>query len=195
MQHISTPPEEWRDIPGYEGYYQVSSRGRVRGVTRAVEYIDGRRRMVCGIIRKVYIKRGGYPQTSLRKDGKGRSWDVHTLVALAFIGPRPEGMEVRHLNGNPADNRPENLRYGTSSENSYDVVTHGRHPKTRRTHCPRGHELKHPNLIPSAAEVGHRSCLACSRARANIRYHKERKPFIQKISDSYYEAILREVSA
>ena len=48
------------------------------------------------------------------------------MVALAFIGEVPEGMEVLHINGNPTDNRPENLRYGTQSENILDVYYQGK---------------------------------------------------------------------
>ena len=50
---------------------------------------------------------------------------VHRLVMLAFDGPQPEGMECRHLNGNPADNRIENLKWGTRKENEADKVSHG----------------------------------------------------------------------
>ena len=51
--------------------------------------------------------------------------DVHTLVLLAFEGPRPKGQVCRHLNGNPLDNRPSNLRWGTHKENMQDQLRHG----------------------------------------------------------------------
>jgi len=56
---------------------------------------------------------------------------VHRMVLLAFVGPAPEGMKCRHLNGNPKDNRLENLCWGTSSENNRDIVRHGRHITSR----------------------------------------------------------------
>ncbi len=89
------------------------------------------------------------------------SQTVHALVAEAFIGPRPEGMEIRHLNGDPADNRPENLEYGTRSENSKDSKLHGTHFHAGKTHCKRGHPLVEGNLQKSAS--GRRYCLACRR--------------------------------
>lgn len=66
--------------------------------------------------------RGGYPEVRVT-DAKGRS--VHSLVLEAFVGPRPEGLECRHLNGNPLDSRLENLRWGTKSENYADRHGHG----------------------------------------------------------------------
>lgn len=50
----------------------------------------------------------------------------HALVAEAYLGPRQPGMDVRHLNGDPGDDRPENLAYGTRAENAADTVAHGR---------------------------------------------------------------------
>lgn len=58
-------------------------------------------------------------------NGKSRPIGVHQLMADAFIGPVPENQEVRHLNGIPSDNRPENLAYGTKQDNATDRVQHG----------------------------------------------------------------------
>jgi hypothetical protein len=68
----------------------------------------------------------GYPQVNLR-GGRGihKSITVHRLVATAFLGPRPAGLEVRHLNGDPTDCRLANLAYGTPAENGQDRVRHG----------------------------------------------------------------------
>jgi len=57
----------------------------------------------------------------LRHDGKNRTYEVQRLVALAFLGPRPEGHETRHLDGNRLNNRLDNLAYGTRSQNQLDV--------------------------------------------------------------------------
>ena len=57
--------------------------------------------------------------------GKSRPVGVHNLVADAFIGPRPCGLQVRHLNGIPSDNTPRNLKYGTALENAQDRKEHG----------------------------------------------------------------------
>jgi hypothetical protein len=68
----------------------------------------------------------GYLHINVRVAGKTIHFQVHTLVATAFHGPPPEGMECRHLNGNPADNRIENLAWGTRQENAADCNRHGR---------------------------------------------------------------------
>jgi len=57
--------------------------------------------------------------------GKKASIGVHRMVSDAFHGPCPAGLQVRHLNGNPKDNRPENLKYGTAKENAEDRMKHG----------------------------------------------------------------------
>lgn len=68
----------------------------------------------------------GYLNVSISfGSGKARPIGVHQLVADAFHGPCPAGLQVRHLNGNPKDNRPENLKYGTAKENAEDRMRHG----------------------------------------------------------------------
>lgn len=98
--------ELWRDVVGYEGIYQVSSHGRVRGVARE--------RSKGGILRQGTSS--GYPCLGLALNGI-RTVKVHWLVAEAFLGPRPERYDVMHLNADRTDNRVENLKYGTRSEN------------------------------------------------------------------------------
>lgn len=68
----------------------------------------------------------GYEHVTLRPKGKPKKrFAVHALVAAAHLGLRPEGHVIRHVNGNPGDNRAANLAYGTQSENKADEVTHG----------------------------------------------------------------------
>ena len=102
----------------------------------------------------------GYPSVMLYRDGRQARRTVHSLVAEAFLGPRPgEGVEVRHLNGDMTDNRLENLTYGTRSDNRNDTVVHGRHPMARKTHCTKGHPLSGENLRFDSS--GHRVCRTC----------------------------------
>jgi hypothetical protein len=71
----------------------------------------------------------GYLNVSISfETGKSRSVGVHQLVADAFHGPCPTGLQVRHLNGDPKDNRPVNLAYGTAKENAGDRMRHGTYP-------------------------------------------------------------------
>lgn len=68
----------------------------------------------------------GYRQVALHLDGRLRSKRVHRLVCEAAWGPCPEGMECRHLNGDRADNRAENLAWGLPADNYRDQIEHGR---------------------------------------------------------------------
>ena len=124
--------EIWRDIPGYEGSYQVSSLGRVRSLPREIPVYDSIRRISYArpcpgvILRQAVCDRAGHVSVHLGKYCRGIP--VHQLVMLAFHGFPPPGTEAMHLNGIPTDNRPENLRYGTHSENMIDMYRKGKGP-------------------------------------------------------------------
>ncbi len=100
----------------------------------------------------------------------GKTYNVHKLVAEAFIGPRPEGLQVRHLDGNPRNNNVTNLVYGTSKENHADMVTHGTRWQLNRTHCPKGHEYSGVN------SQGARICQTCQN-EAHRRWQAKQKGF------------------
>ena len=120
--------EIWKPVVGFEGLYEVSDHGRVRSVDR---YIDRRRK---GGTHKAFCRgkvmspgphRGGYETITLHDAGAETCTTVHVLVAAAFIGPRPEGHQVCHNDGNRKNSRAANLRYGTPSENAADKHLHG----------------------------------------------------------------------
>lgn len=67
----------------------------------------------------------GYPVVHVRASGKRKLAYVHDLVAAAFIGPKPDGMEVRHRDGVRLNCAASNLRYGTRSQNQRDRLEHG----------------------------------------------------------------------
>lgn len=67
----------------------------------------------------------GYPRFNMGIDGKKQHTKVHNLVMAVFVGPKPAGLVVRHLDGNKANNRLSNLAYGTYQENSHDAIRHG----------------------------------------------------------------------
>lgn len=108
----------------------------------------------------------GYRTVRLGVAGRFRTLTVHFLVALTFHGPRPEGMEIRHLNGNPLDNRAENLAYGTQGQNMLDRVRHGTHHEAIKTHCPRGHAYDAANTYQYGRG---RRCKTCELAAAKAR--------------------------
>jgi hypothetical protein len=98
---------EWRVIPGHESY-SVSNYGDV---------LDNQ----TGLKINQYVNRGGgYKQVKFGNN----LYYVHRLVLMSFVGP-PNGLLTRHLNGDPADNRLDNLRWGTAKENSGDALAHG----------------------------------------------------------------------
>ena len=111
--------EVWKDVVGFEGMYQVSNIGRVKGLSR----IDGLGRETKSKILKGFISAYGYAMVSLCKNGKKKHFQVHRLVAIAFI-PNPENKpEIDHINTIPLDNRICNLRWVTRSENQNNPLT------------------------------------------------------------------------
>ena len=101
--------EEWKPVYGYEGFYEVSTEGRVRSLPRATT--NG------GILKPIYSK-DGYASVHLSREGHDKIKRINRLVAEAFI-PNPENKpEVNHLNGIRDDNRLCNLEWATTSENN-----------------------------------------------------------------------------
>jgi hypothetical protein len=149
---------EWRGIPGYEGAYEVSDAGQIRTVERVAVRKNGRSYSVKAKSRKLVPNRYGYMSLRLCLNGVDAPKEVHVLVALAFLGPRPEGADVRHLDGDKLNNSAKNLQYGSRSENISDAVVHGTHAMTRRTHCISGHLLSGDNLKPSGRQRVCREC-------------------------------------
>lgn len=97
--------EEWRDIQGYEGHYQVSSCGRVRSVKSG------------GLVMKSWLPKNGYPTVTLWLRNKKKNHLIHRLVAMAFI-PNPEGLsDVNHIDENKMHNSVENLEWVTHLDN------------------------------------------------------------------------------
>jgi hypothetical protein len=172
----ATPEENWLPVDGREGEYEVSDQGRVRSVDRVIQTRNGSRwkpgaagtpgiRRLKGRTLRPGRNASGHLYVVL---GGRDSRTVHALVAAAFHGPMPEGCEVRHLNGNPGDNRPDNLQYGTRSENAEDSKRHGTHFHAGVTECIRGHDLTDPANLQKTAKGDRRTCLACRRERAAL---------------------------
>lgn len=129
MANATNSNEIWKDIPGFEGWYQVSPDGRVKSMARSTptrnrwgpctynqpeKEIFGR------------IDRDGYRKLTLCVEGKISRKFAHTLVALTYIGPRPSPEhQVAHWDGDRLNNQFTNLRWATAAENSQDKVRHG----------------------------------------------------------------------
>ena len=116
-----TESEIWKDVAGYEGFYQVSNKGNVRSVARK----DSIGRKCGGRMLKLGYDGKGYRQLSLYKNGKAKTKSVHRIVAEAFI-PNPKGfLEINHKDENKSNNEFTNLEwcihkynvnYGTRNE-------------------------------------------------------------------------------
>ncbi|MET8378015.1 NUMOD4 motif-containing HNH endonuclease [Streptomyces microflavus] len=149
--------EEWRQIAGYEGLYDVSNLGRVRSWSRLKR----------GAALRPLPNQQGYLSVALCSAGRVKYRKIHQLVLEAFVGPRPAGNVGRHLDGNLTNNVAGNLAWGTHSENMADCLKHGTHPEARKTHCPAGHEYSPENTVVRVN--GKRRCRACQRERAGYK--------------------------
>jgi hypothetical protein len=110
--------EVWKDITGYEGYYQVSNMGRVKSLARKVARIGhGGFRSVREKILPAYFDNNGYQIVFLSKNGERRTLKMHRLVAFAFIPYNPATNEVNHIDGCKSNNKVTNLEWVTPSQN------------------------------------------------------------------------------
>ena len=112
--------EEWRAVVGYEGWYKVSDRGRVKRVARGHTTRPGKMLTLCS-------DNEGYAVVTLYgpPHRSRRLVKVHRLVLTAFRGPCPAGCQTRHLDGSKANNGLANLAWGSARENQHDRKIHG----------------------------------------------------------------------
>ena len=108
--------EEWVDIEGYEGLYEISNSGSIRS-------------KASGKLIKGELSNTGYPRVGLRKDGKAQKFSRHRLVALHFVpNEDPELKQVvHHVDGIKTNPQADNLRWVTQAENlraAYDATAH-----------------------------------------------------------------------
>lgn len=96
--------EIWKDIPGYEGYYIVSSLGRVYSVKKK-------------LLKVPWLTQRGYHEIALYRNTDRKVWKVHRIVAVAFIPNPNHKPQVNHLDGNKINNRLDNLEWVTAKEN------------------------------------------------------------------------------
>lgn len=181
--------ELWRPVVGFEDAYEVSNCGGVRSLDRVRRVAGGHERRVYGQPLKLYPRsQGHYLEVGL---GRGTRRYVHILVLEAFVGLRPPGLMGLHEDDDKLNNRVGNLRWGDRSDNQLDMVRNGRHHWANKVFCPRGHELAHPNLC--SAVLPRRSCKACARASAALRYRFGPgfdRELLQAAGDDHYARIM-----
>ena len=134
--------EIWKDIPNYEGLYQVSSLGRVKSVKRIVPYKNGKVIHRKERLLSLSDSYGQYYTVGLIKEGNHKTWNVHRLVAMAFI-PNPNNLPcINHKDENKYNNLVDNLEWCSYSYNTkYNNVMRTR-LNTRNNNQSHGYEKK-----------------------------------------------------
>jgi hypothetical protein len=110
--------EEWRPVVGYEGLYEVSNLGRIKGIKLSPEFPEAR-------ILKPSKQRAGYLTVSLSDWPSQKTRMIHQLVAESFLGKRPIGKQINHKDGVKAHNELRNLEYITVQENQNHALRLG----------------------------------------------------------------------
>lgn len=151
--------EIWKDITGFSGMYQVSNLGRIKSLKRVVPHPQSKTMTIPERILKPNTVAFGYQQVTLRNQGNRTMKYVHVLVAQEFIGAKPKGYEVNHIDEDKTNNKLSNLEYLTAKENNnygtriQRVIAKNTNGKKSRslvgTHITTGRVIK----FPSTAEA------------------------------------------
>lgn len=110
--------EVWKDVAGYEGYYQVSNMGRVKGLDRYIRYSNGLERKVAGIVLKPNTDKDGYKTVTLTVSRKPKTYKVHRLVAQAFVENPNNYPVINHIDEDKSNNSAGNLEWCTIGYNN-----------------------------------------------------------------------------
>jgi predicted XRE-type DNA-binding protein len=132
--------EDWRDIPEYEGLYQVSNHGKIRNIKKGY----------FGRFLKGSIDKDGYITVGLRKEGKGKYNKVHRLVLTVFDRPPKPGEECNHKDGNKSNNFIENIEWCTHLQNmQHKENVLGKHTRGENqvTHKLTEHDVKEIRVL------------------------------------------------
>lgn len=140
--------EEWKDIAGYEGSYQVSNTGKVKSLARFRRSKGSGIAPVAEKLLTLNTDKDGYKEVALCKNNKLRYFRVHRLVATAFI-PNPDGLPmINHKDENPANNYVENLEWCTNSYN----ISYSNYKVSHRVKC---NGISYPSIRALSRAIGH----------------------------------------
>ena len=156
--------ERWKDINGYDGLYQVSDCGNVRNVKT-------------GKNKKAGITPYGYKRVVLYANGKRKWFQVHRLVADAFIPNEDGKREVNHIDGNKLNNNAANLEWATSSENHLHAYSNGlKHANIENAVKARSKKVKCSNgVVYESVQATARSLGICASNISEVCNGKRKK--------------------
>lgn len=183
---LALPAECWRWIPGYEGIYQVSTRGRVRSVDRWVTYSDGSKHLHEGRILKPARNKNGYFRVDLCRNDKHRNFSIHRLVAMAWIDNSEEKPEINHIDEDKSNNDVYNLEWSTAKENS-NFGTRNKRVADRLSKAVQAIDPKTGVVVmefPSTAEAGRNGFLFRNISLCCLGKQRTHKGFIWRYKES-----------
>lgn len=169
--------EIWKDITGYEGYFQVSNLGNFKSLDRRIKYKNSGTRLYPGkpLLKETTLD--GYQRIVLMKKAVKKRFMCHRLVAQEFI-PNPEDKPfINHINGNKSDNRVENLEWCTQSENELHSFRNLGNTMTGKTFPKRikciETNMIFPSMLKTVAWIGNNSCIEGLKKAINAgrKYH------------------------
>lgn len=123
--------EQWKPVEGWPKY-EISDQGRLRSWHKSPN--ESGHPQIPRILKGGYNRYGYRRAVLVGPEGQRRSFLIYHLVADAFIGARPKGLVLTHLNGINTDDRSQNLKYRTQKENIHDKIKHGTMPYGERHH-------------------------------------------------------------
>ena len=176
--------EIWRDVYGYEGFYQVSNCGNVRSVSRTVQRLNNSDLTLRGRVCSQTLSDKGYLTVGLCRDNRIKRVYVHKLVAIAFVDNPNNLTEINHIDENPLNNRVDNLEWCTQSENeqhSHSILGNTMKGKTypKKVKCL-DTGIIYKSMLTLIKEIGKNSCIeGLKKAIKNNRpYHGKHYSFI-----------------
>lgn len=129
--------EEWKLIKGFDGRFSISNEGRIKQNEITYTSLQNKKIHHEEKILEPYLWQSRYLRIDLISQRKGKKYRlntyIHKLVAEYFIGPRPEGCQIDHIDGNYLNNKVENLRYCSVKENRNNPITYKRNKESMKT--------------------------------------------------------------
>lgn len=184
---MSMSKEQWREVEGYEGLYEVSNYGRVRSLDRVVRGRWGNDCVKKGRVLTLSDDGQGYKIVSLSKRNKAKSFRVHRLVGAEFIPNLENKGDINHRDGNKANNYFENLEWATRKENINHAWSNGLNENIRKA------RIKYGKEAAKAMQKAHQKKVICIETGKTYFSMKDAAEFA-KVHPSSISQVLRGIS-